>query len=198
MPFAFESLALPEVVVITPTTFEDSRGSFEETYRRSEFARAGITADFLQDNRSVSRRGVVRGLHYQLEPFAQGKLLRALSGSLFEVALDVRRGSPDFGKWVGVTLSASNRKILWIPPGFAAGMVALEEGTQLAYKTTKEYSKPHERGIAFNDPEIRIEWPVDLHGAIVSEKDLAHPRLRDAELNFVYRAPPGRSDRHDA
>jgi dTDP-4-dehydrorhamnose 3,5-epimerase len=186
MSFKVERLEIPDVLKLTPDRFDDDRGYFMETYKKSEFARAGIPHDFVQDNVSESRKGVIRGLHYQLEPHAQGKLMRALSGSVFEVAVDIRRGSPHFGRWTGTLLSEANRATLWIPPGFAAGVVSLEDGSQLAYKTTTEYSKPHERGILWNDPDIGIRWPGEFAHPIVSEKDRVHPRLKDAETNFVY------------
>lgn len=186
MAFLFVRLDIPDVVLITPTRFADDRGFFMETYKKSKFVKAGIPSEFCQDNCSESRKGVVRGLHYQLEPAAQGKLLRALSGSLYEVAVDIRKGSPSFGKWTGALLSADKGSILWIPPGFAAGVVALEDRSQLAYKTTGEYSKPHERGILWNDPDIGIRWPGSFASPIVSDKDRIHPRLREAETNFVY------------
>lgn len=189
MPFTFERLDIPDVTLVTPRAFADDRGCFVETYRRSDFAAAGIPFEFHQDNFSVSKRHVVRGLHYQLASAAQGKLLRALSGSLWEVAVDIRRGSPHFGKWTGVLLSAENRRILWIPKGFAAGVVSLEDGSQLAYKTTAEYSRPHERGIRWNDPDIGIRWPAGVNQPIVSEKDQAHPLLKNAEIDFDYGSP---------
>lgn len=189
MPFQFQRTEIPDVLVITPRVFPDDRGYFEETYKRSDFARHGIDAPFLQDNCSLSKKGVVRGLHYQIDPASQGKLLRVLAGSLWEVAVDIRRGSPYFGKWTGVLLSAENKKLMWIPAGFAAGMVSLEDGTELEYKTTQEYSKPHERGILWSDPEIGIRWPVAITDPIVSDKDRVHPPLRSAEINFDYAAP---------
>jgi dTDP-4-dehydrorhamnose 3,5-epimerase len=189
MPFTFERLDIPDVTLITPQAFADDRGCFVETYKRSEFVTVGIPFEFHQDNFSLSKKHVVRGLHYQLAPAAQGKLLRALSGSLWEVAVDIRKGSPHFGKWTGALLSAENRRILWVPPGFAAGVVSLEEGSQLAYKTTAEYSKPHERGIRWNDPAIGIRWPAEMSHPIVSEKDQAHPLLKNAEIDFVYGFP---------
>jgi dTDP-4-dehydrorhamnose 3,5-epimerase len=188
MPFRIDPLDIPDVLLITPVRFDDDRGFFMETYKKSEFLKAGIDAEFLQDNCSRSRKGVIRGLHYQLEPAAQGKLLRALSGSVYEVAVDIRKGSPHFGTWTGALLSADNRSTMWIPPGFAAGLVSLEEDSELTYKTTSEYSKPHERGILWNDPEIGIPWPGGFSDPIVSEKDRVHPRLRDADINFVYRS----------
>jgi dTDP-4-dehydrorhamnose 3,5-epimerase len=194
MPFQIEKLGIPDVLLITPTRFDDDRGFFMETYKRSDFVNAGLPGEFRQDNCSLSRKGVIRGLHYQMEPAAQGKLLRAVSGSLYEVAVDIRKGSPHFGHWTGALLSADRGSIMWIPPGFAAGLVSLEDGSQLTYKTTAEYSKPHERGILWNDPEIGIRWPGGFANPIVSDKDRLHPRLRDAETNFVFRA----SDRSTA
>jgi len=192
MPFRVEKLAIPDLLVITPTRFDDNRGFFLETYKKSDFTQMGIPDEFTQDNCSLSQKGVIRGLHFQLEPAAQGKLLRALSGAIYEVAVDIRKGSPTFGKWTGALLSGEKASTLWIPPGFAAGMVTLEDQSQLAYKTTTEYSKPHERGILWNDPEIGIEWPGGFAHPILGEKDRAHPLLRDAELNFVYRSPRGK------
>jgi dTDP-4-dehydrorhamnose 3,5-epimerase len=186
MPFRIVKLDIPDVLLITPTRFDDDRGFFMETYKKSDFVKAGIASEFGQDSFSLSRKGVIRGLHYQLEPMAQGKLLRALSGAIFEVAVDIRKGSPTFGKWTGALLSTEESSVMWIPPGFAAGMVTLEDRSQLAYKTTAEYSKPHERGILWNDPEIGIKWPGGFTKPIVSEKDQLHPRLRNAEINFVY------------
>jgi len=187
MPFRVEKLSIPDVLVIRPQKFDDDRGFFMETYKRSEFAAAGIPDEFRQDSASKSRKGVVRGLHYQLEPAAQGKLLRALTGSVYEVAVDIRRGSPTFGRWTGTLLSAREGTIMWIPPGFAAGLVSLEEDSEFAYKTTAEYSKPHERGILWSDPAIGVEWPGGFSHPIVSAKDQVHPLLKDAEINFVYR-----------
>lgn len=189
MPFTFEPLGIPGLVVVTPQAFADDRGYFVETYKRSEFVRAGLPTEYLQDNCSLSKKGVVRGLHYQLEPAAQGKLLRALSGSLWEVAVDIRTGSPTFGRWAGVLLTPGNRKMFWIPAGFAAGVISLEDDSELAYKTTTEYSKAHERGILWNDAAVAIRWPSSGTPPIVSEKDRVHPELRNAETNFVYSEP---------
>lgn len=186
MPFTFERLSVPDVVAITPAIFEDQRGHFVETYKRSDFVKFGITTEFIQDNYSLSKKGVARGLHYQLDPHAQGKLMRAISGKIFEVAVDIRKGSPYFGKWASVTMTPKNRKMIWIPEGFAAGMMALEDDSRLAYNTTNEYSKPHERGIRWNDPAIGIKWPMEIV-PLISEKDNAHPLLAEAEINFVYK-----------
>jgi len=188
MPFRVERAGIPDVLLIRPTRFDDDRGFFMETYKKSEFRKFGIPEEFCQDNCSQSKKGVVRGLHYQLDPAAQGKLLRALAGKVWEVAVDIRRGSPTFGKWTGAYLSADEGTVMWIPVGFAAGVVALEDGSQLAYKTTAEYSKLHERGILWSDPAIGIQWPGGFPHPVVSEKDQVHPPLARAEINFVYSA----------
>ena len=166
--------ALPEVLLITPRVFSDSRGFFLESYNANEFARAGITARFVQDNHSRSRRGVLRGLHYQLgQP--QGKLVRVVRGAIFDVAADVRVGSPTFGKWVGLKLDDDRKQALWIPPGFAHGFCALSDDTDVAYKTTDFYAPASERGIIWNDPLLGITWPIDH--PVVAARDLAFPPL---------------------
>ena len=166
--------ALPEVLLITPRIFSDSRGFFLESYKENEFARAGITARFVQDNHSRSIRGVLRGLHYQLgQP--QGKLVRAVRGSIFDVAADIRLGSPTFGKWVGVTLDDDRKQSLWIPEGFAHGFCVLSDEADVAYKTTDFYAPSAERGIRWDDPLLGISWPVAE--PVLSEKDLRYPLL---------------------
>ena len=186
MPFEFERLSIPEVILIKPRVFEDTRGFFMETYKKSDFARVGIDTDFVQDNHSGSVRGVVRGLHYQLEPAAQGKLVRCIRGRIFDVAVDIRRGSPSFGKWVGVELTEENRWMLWVPKGFAHGFMALSDWAEVIYKVSgAEYSPEHERSIRWNDPEINIAWP-QIGEVFLSPKDREAPYLRDAEINFVY------------
>lgn len=185
MPFNFIKLEIPEVILIEPTVFSDERGFFIETYKSSEFKKNGIDYDFVQDNHSKSKRGVLRGLHYQLKPMEQGKLVRCIKGRIWDVAVDIRKGSPTYSKWVAVELSEDNKKMFWIPPGFLHGFVALEDNTEIIYKVTKEYSKEHDRGIFWNDPEINIKWPID--NPILSEKDKALPLLKEAENNFVYR-----------
>jgi dTDP-4-dehydrorhamnose 3,5-epimerase len=175
-------LAIPEVVLLEPKAFADDRGAFFESYNMDSFARAvGQTPPFAQDNHSISRRMVLRGLHYQLPPHAQGKLVRVVEGSAFDVAIDIRRHSPSFGRWVGEILSAGNRRQLWIPAGFAHGFLALAEGTQFLYKTTALYDKASERAIRWDDPTIGIEWPLD-GPPIVSDKDQAAPAFADAEV----------------
>ncbi len=185
MPFKFERLEIPEVLLVEPVIFEDERGFFAETYKYSDFERMGIKYDFVQDNHSSSKKRVLRGLHYQLEPKAQGKLVRIIRGAVFDVAVDIRKGSSTYGRWVGEVLSVENRKMLWVPPGFAHGFVTLEDSTEIFYKTTEEYSPGHDRGIIWNEPEIGIAWPVK--DPLVSPKDAKLPSLRDAENNFTYR-----------
>lgn len=183
MPFEFIKLEIPEIVLIKPKVFEDERGFFLEFFKYSEFAKAGIDYNFVQDNHSKSKRGVLRGLHYQLKPRAQGKLIRCIKGRIWDVAVDIRKGSPTFGKWVAAILSEENKYMLWIPAGFAHGFVALED-SEIIYKCTEEYAPELERGIIWNDPEIGIKWP--LSQPIVSKKDAILPELKETENNFVY------------
>ncbi len=178
MPFSFEHLDIPGLVVIQPKVFPDGRGFFMESYKASEFARAGIPAQFVQDNHSSSVRGVLRGLHYQLPPFAQGKLVRVLEGRVWDVAVDIRTNSPTKGKWFGTELSADDRRMLYIPEGFAHGFVTLSDRAQFFYKCTAEYNKECEAGIRWDDPKLGIRWPISE--VTVSEKDRALPLLRDA------------------
>ncbi|ADY74003.1 dTDP-4-dehydrorhamnose 3,5-epimerase [Desulfurobacterium thermolithotrophum DSM 11699] len=187
MPFEFIRTEIPEVVIVKPKVFGDERGFFMETYKKSDFEKAGIDTDFVQDNHSKSVKGVLRGLHYQLEPKAQGKLVRCIKGKVFDVAVDIRKGSPTFGKWVGVELSSENKLMLWIPKGFAHGFLTLSEEAEIIYKVSgSEYSPEHDRSIRWNDPDIGIEWPLDGE-PILSEKDKLAPFLKDAEINFVYK-----------
>jgi dTDP-4-dehydrorhamnose 3,5-epimerase len=177
-------LAIADVVLMEPRAFADERGLFFESFNAAAFAEAtGVSRLFVQDNHSVSRRGVVRGLHYQLPPFAQGKLVRVVAGAVFDVAVDVRRGSPTFGRWVGEMLSAENRRQLWIPEGFAHGFMALEDETQFLYKTTAPYNRDSERAIMWNDPAIAIDWPRNFD-PIVSERDMRAPVLANAREMF--------------
>ena len=169
MPFLFKRLEIPDLVLIEPKVFEDERGFFMETYREPDFEKAGISQDFVQDNHSRSKKGVLRGLHYQKEPMAQGKLVRCVRGAIFDVGVDLRRGSPTYARWVGTVLSEENRLSLWIPRGFAHGYLALENESEVIYKTDNLYSPKHERGIIWNDPDIGIQWPIE--NPIVSKKD---------------------------
>jgi len=182
MPFTFKTLSLPGVVLITSQAFADARGVFGEIYKHSEFSRAGVQEFFVQDNYSKSSQHVLRGLHYQKEPMAQGKLVRCIKGMVFDVAVDIRKASHTYGKWVGVELSEENNQMLYIPPAFAHGFIVLSEIAEIIYKCTEEYSPEHERGIIWNDPVIDIDWPV--RDPVLSEKDKALPLLKDADINF--------------
>lgn len=171
--------SLPGVLLIEPRVFSDERGSFMETYNLADFRAAGIDATFVQDNHSRSRRGVLRGLHYQ-EPHGQGKLVRCVRGTLFDVAVDVRVGSPHFGKWFGMEISEDNRQMLWIPAGFAHGFCALTEIADLNYKCTELYDAQSDRSVAWDDPDIGIQWPI--RNPLLSNKDAIAPRLKDAPV----------------
>ena len=170
---------LPDVLLIEPRVFADSRGLFFESWNEREFERAGIGARFVQDNHSRSVRGVLRGLHYQINR-PQGKLVRVVAGEIFDVAVDIRRSSANFGRWEGIRLSADSRNMLWVPVGFAHGFCVLSELAEVLYKTTDFYSLEHERCLLWNDPELRIDWPLPA-APILSPKDAAGVPLRDAE-----------------
>jgi dTDP-4-dehydrorhamnose 3,5-epimerase len=175
-------LSIPEVILLEPKVFSDERGFFFESFNHEKFVElTGIDTKFVQDNHSRSAKWVLRGLHYQLPPKAQGKLVRVVNGAAFDVAIDIRKNSPTFGKWVGETLSAENRKQLWIPTGFAHGFLALEGNTEFLYKTTNYYSKESERSIIWNDPDIDIKWP-EIAEIKISDKDKEGCQLKDAEL----------------
>lgn len=183
MPFSlFERLKLPDVILIKYDVFYDSRGFFTELYKRNEFLANGISYDFTQVNVSYSKKGVIRGLHYQLKPMEQGKLVYVISGRVFDVAVDIRRGSPWYGKHIGIILEPGYG--LWIPPGFAHGFQALED-TYFLYLVTKEYSPQHERCVYWSDPELGIDWPL-RENIIISEKDSRCPLFRNVETNFGY------------
>ena len=174
-------LAIADVMLIEPRVFGDHRGFFFESFNAKAFAEAtGCTDAFVQDNHSRSSHGVLRGLHYQVEQ-AQGKLVRAVAGEIFDVAVDIRRGSPTFGQWVGAMLSAENKHQLWVPAGFAHGFVVVSETAEVLYKTTDYYAPAHERSILWNDPAIGIEWPADIQ-PLLSAKDEAAVLLADADL----------------
>jgi len=182
MPFAFKSLDIPEVVLIEPKVFKDERGFFMETYKMPDFVNAGVKANFVQDNHSRSTKGILRGLHYQNPPFAQAKLVRAVKGEIFDVAVDIRTDSPTWGKWIGVILSEENKNILYVPETFAHGFCVLSEVAEVIYKTTNVYSAEAEAGIIWNDEDLNIEWPVKE--PILSEKDKKLPALKDADVKF--------------
>lgn len=177
MPFRFQRLEIPDIVLIEPAVFGDERGFFLEFYKRSDFLRAGINEDFVQDNHSSSLKGVLRGLHFQKEPASQGKLIRCIRGEIFDVAVDIRKDSPTFGRWVSVILSEDNRRMLYIPPGFAHGFQVMSERAEVIYKTTREYSPEHEAGIIWNDPDLSIPWPIKE--PVLSKRDRGWPFLKE-------------------
>lgn len=183
MPFTFLSTDLPGVVLVESRRFDDDRGWFAETYKHSAFAEAGIELPFVQDNHSCSVAGTVRGLHYQLDPHAQGKLVRVVRGKAWDVAVDIRRSSPTYGQWLGYELDEESGRMLYVPPGFAHGFVALLDETHLVYKCTAEYHGASERSIRYDDPDIDIDWPrVAGREYSLSGKDADAPRLADAEV----------------
>lgn len=166
---------LPDIKILEPSVFVDERGFFYESYNKKQLMDAlNLTAEFVQDNHSKSQHGVLRGLHYQASPMAQGKLVRVVAGEVFDVSVDIRRSSPSFGQWVGVRLSAENRRQLWIPEGFAHGFYVLSEHAECVYKTTQYYSPQHERSLAWDDPDLQIEWPF-ISSPIISIKDASAP-----------------------
>ncbi len=172
---------IPDVLVLEPRIFGDARGFFFESFNQTAFqAVTGLDMTFVQDNHSRSTRGVLRGLHYQLQQ-PQGKLVRVVRGSVFDVAVDIRRGSPTFGQWAGAVVSEDNHRQMWVPPGLAHGFLVLSESADVLYKTTDYYAPQHERTIAWNDPDIGIEWPLDGLPLLSGKDQLAKP-LRDAEL----------------
>jgi dTDP-4-dehydrorhamnose 3,5-epimerase len=182
MPFSFQRLAIPDVVVVRPERLGDERGFFAEIYRASAFAEAGIPGRFVQDNLARSGARVLRGLHYQLPPHAQGKLVQVVRGAVFDVAVDLRRGSPTFGRWVGWELSADRLELLWVPAGFAHGYAVLGDGADLTYKVTAEYRADLDRGVRWDDPAIGVAWP--LRDPVLSPRDLALPLLSEIESPF--------------
>ena len=184
MPFRFTRTEIPGVQIVEPRVFADDRGYFMETYKRSEFAEHGIAEAFLQGNHSMSTKGTLRGLHYQNHPKAQGKLVRALSGEIYDVVVDIRQGAPTFGKWLGVTLSSENKKMLYVPIGFAHGFCVVSDEAEIAYMATEEYAPECEAGICWNDPQLKIGWPIDKPQ--LSGRDRNWPGLADADSNFRY------------
>jgi dTDP-4-dehydrorhamnose 3,5-epimerase len=178
----FEPTRLPEVVLIKPRVFGDDRGAFFETWQRDKFAQAGISDSFVQDNHSHSSRHTLRGLHYQSQQ-TQGKLVRVTRGEVFDVAIDIRRSSPRFGQWVGVTLSEDNHHMLWVPRGFAHAYLAMSDDVDFVYKCTDFYAPQYERSIRWDDPKIAVHWPLPAGVLpVLSAKDQAAPLLRDAEV----------------
>ena len=182
--FNFEETFIKDLFVITPTVFGDSRGYFMETYQKEEFAAAGIDVDFVQDNESSSSRGVLRGLHFQ-KTNPQGKLVRVIEGEVYDVAVDLRGGSETYGKWYGVRLSADNKKQFYVPEGFAHGFLVVSDHATFVYKCTRLYAPADEGGLAYDDPELAIDWPLPPDMEIkLSEKDKLHPSLKDLNFSF--------------
>lgn len=180
MPFKFTKLEIDGLVVVEPRVFGDDRGFFLESYKKSEFASNGISEDFVQDNHSLSKKGVIRGLHYQHNPRAQGKLVRVVKGAVWDVAVDIRKSSKTFLKWIALELSEENNKMFYIPAGFAHGFAALTDNVHLMYKCTNEYDAKLDAGIMWNDPQIALKWPVE--NPVVSDKDKQLPLLKDAKI----------------
>jgi dTDP-4-dehydrorhamnose 3,5-epimerase len=179
MPFKFINLEISGLLLVEPRLFPDERGFFLESYKESEFKRGGIPYRFVQDNHSQSKKNVLRGLHFQRQPRAQGKLVRVIQGNVWDVMVDLRKNSPTYKRWLGIEVSEENNRMLFIPPGFAHGFVALSEEAHLLYKCTEEYDPVLDAGIRWNDPEIGVEWPVQ--DPIISDKDKSLPFLRELE-----------------
>lgn len=183
----FTRLAIADVVLVQPVRHGDARGYFCETYKKPEFDAFGLDITFVQDNESLSREvGVVRGLHFQTPPMVQAKLVRAVRGAIFDVAVDIRKGSPSYGRWVAATLTAEKGEQLLVPHGFAHGFCTLEPDTIVAYKVDAPYSPPHDAGIRWDDPDLAIDWPLAAGAAILSGKDRAAPLLRDYASPFTF------------
>ncbi len=181
------SLAIPEVKLIEPKVFDDNRGFFFESYSLRSFQEVGIDNQFVQDNFSLSKNaGIVRGLHFQIPPYAQAKLIRVIRGSIWDVAVDIRQGSPTYGKYVAVELTAKSIQALFIPKGFAHGFATLEPNTEIQYKTDGYYAPDHDSGILWNDSDLAIEWPVETDSVILSDKDAVLPGFKDIEEVFDY------------
>lgn len=184
MPFTFKRLNIPEVILVQAQSFQDDRGFFLESFKESVFTNNGINTKFVQDNFSHSIKGVLRGMHYQKNPKAQAKLVTALRGEIFDVAVDMRKDSPTYGKWIGEILSEKNHQLLYVPEGFAHGFCVLSKEADVLYKTNCEYSPEHEKGIIWNDPNVNISWPIDK--PILLAKDSSLPILKNADNNFAY------------
>jgi len=177
---------IPGLLIIEPRVFADERGYFFESFSETKFAKAGLNTGFVQDNESKSHRGVIRGLHYQLAPYAQAKLIRVVRGTVYDVAVDLREGSPTFGEWFGVEVSASKKNQFYIPKGFAHGFSVLSEYAIFSYKCDAFYNPAADRGIRFDDPALKIDWRLPLEDAVISAKDMALPFFADAEINFKF------------
>jgi len=177
---------IPDLLILQPKVYEDERGYFFESYNDIHFKELGLNHQFVQDNESKSSYGVIRGLHYQLAPYSQAKLVRVINGSVFDVAVDLRKGSPTYGKWSGIELTADNKIQFLIPRGFAHGFSVLSESATFVYKCDTIYNPKAERGINFNDPFLNIDWKVEEENAIISSKDKAFPNFKEAEKNFKF------------
>jgi dTDP-4-dehydrorhamnose 3,5-epimerase len=184
MPFEFVPLEIPDLMLIKPRIFGDDRGFFLELYKYSDFVKAGIGAHLVQTNFSMSTKGTLRGLHYQKNPKAQGKLVSCVNGKIYDVAVDIRKGSPYYGKWSGVELTEENKYLLYVPPGFAHGFQVISDLAAVVYKCTQEYSTVDDRGVFWNDPSVNVQWP--LNNPLLSAKDKVHPLLTDADNNFEF------------
>jgi len=184
MSFEFVPLEIPGLTLIKPRIFADDRGFFLELYKYSDFSKAGIGKPLVQDNYSRSTKGTLRGLHYQKNPKAQGKLVSCVKGWIYDVAVDIRKGSPYYGKWSGVELTEENKHLFYVPPGFAHGFQVMSETAEVMYKCTEEYSPENDRGVIWNDPDIDVGWP--LKNPLLSAKDKMHPLLTDADNNFEF------------
>jgi len=182
----FKKTDFPGLFVIEPKVFQDARGYFFESFRQEKFTGSDVEVSFVQDNESKSSYGVIRGLHYQLNPFAQAKLVRVIQGAVFDVAVDLRNGSPTFGKWFGMELNGDNKKQLYIPRGFAHGFSVLTETAVFSYKCDNYYNKDSERSIRYDDATLNIDWKIEGNKQVISEKDLDAPVFENAEINFKY------------
>ncbi len=175
---------IPDVLIITPEIYKDSRGYFLESYNSEAFSAAGLTMNFVQDNESLSSKGVLRGMHFQNPPFEQGKLVRVVKGAVMDVAVDLRKNSPYYGKWCSVILTEENKLLFWLPPGFAHGFLTLEENTVFAYKCTQVYNRVSEESIIWNDPDLNITWPEKM--PIITDRDRNGKRFKDFNTPFIY------------
>ena len=185
MPFTFKRLSMPDVILVEPRSFSDDRGFFFESFKESDFISNGIDKKFVQDNFSHSVNGVIRGLHFQKAPKAQAKLVTVLKGKIFDVAVDIRKNSPTYGKWVSEILSGDTHNLLYVPEGFAHGFCVISDEADVLYKVSNEYSQEHEHGIIWNDPKLDIQWPIK--NPIVSNKDNKLSLLENLDNDFVYR-----------
>jgi len=185
MPFSFKRLSIPDIILVDPQSFPDDRGFFFESFKESEFLSGGIDKKFIQDNFSHSIRGVIRGLHFQKTPKAQAKLVSVLKGEIFDVAVDIRKNSPTYGKWVSEILSGDTHNLLYVPEGFAHGFCVISDEADVLYKVSNEYSQEHERSIIWNDPKLNIQWPIKK--PIISNKDNKLSLLENLDNDFVYR-----------